>query len=246
MYQSELEARKDIVLYSHKLQAHGLVGGTDGNLSVRLWEDRVLITPSGLRKEDMTLDAPIVIDMEGNSIGTDRRPSTEHKIHLESYRQRSDLRSVIHAHPPKAIAFTLAEQPLDTCLLPEFLLNLGKVPIANYATPSTDDLPRSMSHLILESDTIMLARHGSLTAGKNLSDAFKRLESLEHSAEILIYTRILGGAKPFSADEINKLHGLREFYGINSKTVACTTPPSEQEQTKREESLSPITRRTRK
>lgn len=222
MYQSELEARKDIVYYSHKVQAHGLVAATDGNLSVRIDGDRVVITPSSLRKEDMFLEAPIVIDMNGNPIGTDRLPSTEHKVHLEAYRQRDDIRAVIHAHPPRAIAFTIAEEPLNTCILPEVVVNLGDVPIAPYATPSTQELPDSMRELIKNSDALMLARHGSVTVGKNLSDAFKKLEKLEHSAEILIYARMLGGAKPFPEQELDRLYGLRDFYGITSKTVACT------------------------
>ncbi len=225
MFQSEIEARKDIVRYSHKVQAHGLVAATDGNLSVRLSADRVLITPSSLRKEDMFLEAPIVIDMNGNPVDSDRRPSTEHKVHLEAYRQRGDIRAVIHAHPPRAIAFTIAEAPLDTCVLPEVVVNLGNVPVAPYATPSTEDLPASMRDLIRESDALMLARHGSVTVGSDLSEAFKKLEKLEHTAEILIYARLLGGAKSFPLEELNRLQGLRDFYGVKSKAVACARDP---------------------
>ena len=226
VYQSEIEARKDIVFYSHKAQKHGFVAATDGNLSVRIADDRILITPSGLRKEDMFLEAPIVIDMEGHPIATDRRPSTEHKAHLEAYRQRDDIRAVIHAHPPKAVAFTIAEAPLDTCILPEVVVTLGNVPVAPYATPSTEELPNSMQNLIRESDALMLARHGSLTVGVSLSDAFKKLEKLEHTAEILIYARILGGAKPFSNDELRRLYDLREFYGVKTKALSCASPAS--------------------
>lgn len=223
MYPTELEARRQIVTYSHKTQAHGLVSATDGNLSVRIGEDRIVITPSSLRKEEMTIDDPIVIDMAGELVAGDRRPSTERKVHLEAYRRRPDIRAVIHAHPPKAIAFTIAEAPLDTCVLPEVVVTLGSVPIAPYATPSTEDLPASMSDLIARSDVVMLARHGSVTVGSDLSDAFKKLEKLEHNAEILIYSRILGGAKPFADSDIERLQGLRDFYGIRNTSIACAT-----------------------
>lgn len=222
MFPNELEARKQIVFYSKKVHAAGLVCATDGNLSVRLDEEHVLITPSSIRKEDMYIEAPIVIDLSGEPVGDTRRPSTEHKVHLEAYRQRPDVMAVIHAHPPKAIAFTIAEAPLDTCILPEVVVTLGAVPVAPYKAPSTDDLPASMRDLIRHSDALMLARHGSVTVGNTLSDAFKKLEKLEHNAEILIYTRILGGAKPFSSLQLEELQDLREFYGIKTQTVACS------------------------
>jgi L-fuculose-phosphate aldolase len=224
MFPNELQARKDIVYYSHKTHAAGLVTATDGNLSVRLDEQHVLITPSGLRKEDMYIDAPIVIDMEGNPVAGDRKPSTEYKVHIEAYNQRPDVKAVIHAHPPKAIAFTIAGAPLDTCMLPEVVVTMGDVPVAPYAAPSTDALPESMRDLIARSDALMLARHGSVTVGPSLSEAFKRLEKLEHNAEIMIYARMLGGAQPFSQNQLQELEELRGFYGINTQQIACAAP----------------------
>ena len=223
MFPGELEARRQIVYYSHKVHAGGYVSATDGNLSVRLDEEHVLITPSSLRKEDMTVDAPLVINLDGEPVADTRRPSTEHKVHLEAYRQRPDVQAVIHAHPPKAIAFTIANAPLDTCVLPEVVVTLGEVPVAPYAAPSTEALPESMRELIRGSDALMLARHGSVTVGGDLSDAFKKLEKLEHNAEILIWARILGGATPFSGEQLSELQGLRDFYGIRTRQVACAT-----------------------
>lgn len=227
MFHGELEARKAIVHYSHKVHAEGLVSATDGNLSVRLDENHVLITPSGLRKEEMFIEAPIVINMAGELVVGDRKPSTEYKVHLEAYKQRPDIGAVIHAHPPKAIAFTIAEAPLDTCMLPEVVVTMGNVPVAPYAAPSTEALPESMRELIRESDVLMLARHGSVTVGKSLSDAFKLLEKLEHNAQIMIYARILGGPKPFSENQLQELQGLRDFYGIRSQQVACAPTGAE-------------------
>lgn len=229
MFPGELEARKQITRYSHKVHAAGLVSATDGNLSIRLDENHILITPSSLRKEDMYDEAPIIIDMDGELVSGERRPSTERKVHLEAYRQRPDIRAVIHAHPPKAIAFTIANRPLETCTLPEVVVTLGDVPVAPYATPSTERLPQSMSDLIRHSDALMLARHGSVTVGKDLEDAFKKLEKLEHNAEILIYATILGGPTPFSPDELAELQGLRDFYGVKTHAVSCVRGHSDGE-----------------
>jgi L-fuculose-phosphate aldolase len=225
MDQAEYEARKDMVFFSHKLQKHGLVSATDGNLSIKLGEDRILITPSSLRKEDMTIDAPVIIDMQGNLVDGKKRPSTEFKVHTEVYAQREDIHAVIHAHPPKTIAFTVANVVPDTCILPEVVVKLGSVPVAPYATPSTDDLPSSMRMLIRSSDVVLLARHGSVTAGKDLNDAFIKVEKLEHNSEILMYTYILGGPKAFSSGDIEELQRLRDFYGVKNTTISCAVHP---------------------
>jgi len=221
MFPDEMEARKTMVHFSHKTQAHGFVSVTDGNLSIRLDEKHILITPSSFRKEDMTIEAPVIIDMEGNLVQGAKKPSTEYKVHLEAYRQRPDVKAVIHAHPPRTIAFSLTDSPFDTCILPEVVVVLGNVPIAPYAAPSTDALPESMRDLIKESDAVILARHGTVTVGATLEEAFNKLEKLEHNAEILIYSHILGGAKPFSASELVALNDLRSFYGVTTKAKTC-------------------------
>ena len=221
MFPTELEARNQIAHYSRKIHAQGLVSATDGNLSVRLDQNHVLITPSSIRKEDMTSEAPVIVGMDGELIRGDKRPSTEVKVHIEAYNRRPDVRAVIHAHPPKAVAFTIAGADLNTCVLPEVVITLGDVPVAPYAAPSTDELPASMSRLITDCDVVMLERHGSVTVGPTLNDAFKKLEKLEHNAAILIYARILGGVKPFSADQLDELQNLRSFYGIETKANPC-------------------------
>lgn len=215
-------ARQEIVKFSHKVQQYGYVSATDGNLSVRLDDNTVMITPSGLEKGEMTLEAPIIVDMDGNKIEGEGKPSSEGKMHLEVYRLRPDVNAVIHAHPPKCIAFTIAGQPVDTCLLPEVVVTLGAVPTSRYATPTTDEVPDSIREYIMKSDAVMLSRHGSLTVGKDLKSAFKILEKMEHSATIAIYARMLGGPVPFSSTELQKLYDLRKSWGVEQQPLDCT------------------------
>ncbi|TFG61113.1 MAG: class II aldolase/adducin family protein [Spirochaetales bacterium] len=215
------EARKEIMKWSHKVEQYGFVSATDGNLSVRLADDLVMITPSGLAKGEMTLEAPIIIDMEGKKVEGAGKPSSEQKLHLEVYRARADIRAVIHAHPPKCIAFTIAGIPIETCILPEVVVTIGSVPTSAYATPTTDEVPLSIRDYLKENDAVMLARHGSLTMGACLADAFKILEKMEHSATIAIYAQMLGGIKPFTPEELQKLYNLRPSWGIQKNPSPC-------------------------
>ncbi|SIQ14915.1 L-fuculose-phosphate aldolase [Alkalispirochaeta americana] len=219
MARTDDTAREEIVYYSKKVHASGLVCATDGNLSYRLDQDRFLITPSGVRKEDVSGEMLLVMNMEGAVLEGEGRPSTEYKLHREVYRQRPDVTAVIHAHPPKAVAFTIAGKRLNTGLLPECVVALGNVPLAPYALPGTEELPRSMAELICLSDVVLLARHGSVTVGSSLGEAFKKLEKLEHCAQIQLYAELLGGPQPFSTREISDLEGLRGHYGISNRTM---------------------------
>ena len=228
MTNSELNARAEMVKYSHLVHRERLVTATDGNLSIRLDDKRILITPSSLRKEDMTLEAPVVIDYGGEVISGDRRASSEKKIHLKVYQERDDVHAVIHAHPTYSIALTVAGAPLDTCLLPEIVVSLGAVPVAPYATPSTEDLPASIEPFVKRSDVIMLERHGSLTMGKDLGTAFKLLEKLEQAAQISYLAMAIGGPVQFPPEELERLRGLRDFYGIKTQQVACSLSPTGQ------------------
>ena len=214
--------REEIVYWSRKVQEYGYVSATDGNLSMRLDENRVIITPSGVPKGEVTLDAPIIMDMDGTMLEGDGKPSSEGKLHLEVYRLRPDVDAVIHAHPPKCIAFTVAGIPIDTCLLPEVVVTLGAIPTSRYATPTTDEVPESIRPHIAKSDAVMLARHGSLTVGKSLKDAFKILEKMEHCATIAMYAKILGGPVPFTEEELKKLYDLRPSWGVRTEPLSCT------------------------
>lgn len=215
------QARKEIVYWSRKVQEYGYVTATDGNLSLRLDEERILITPSGVPKGEVELDSPIIIDMDGNKVEGAGKPSSEGKLHLEVYKLRPDVQAVIHAHPPKCIAFTVAGIPIDTCLLPEVVVTLGAIPTSKYATPTTDEVPESIKPHIKKSNAVMLARHGSLTIGNNLKSAFRILEKMEHCATIALYAKMLGGPVPFTEQELNKLYDLRPTWGVKTEPPAC-------------------------
>jgi L-fuculose-phosphate aldolase len=221
-----LKAKEEIVYWSKKVQEYGFVSVTDGNLSVRLDGNRVMITPSGLPKGEMDLDSPIIIDMAGNKLEGKGKPSSEGKLHLEVFRSRPDIRAVIHAHPPKCIAFTVAGIPLDTCLLPEVVVTIGAVPTSRYATPTTEEVPESIRPHIGKSNAVMMARHGSLTMGSSLQEAFRLLEKMEHSAAISLYARMLGGPVPFSREELEKLYALRPVWGVKGNPPLCDPGPA--------------------
>ena len=222
MMESIWKAREEIAYWSKKVQEYGFVSVTDGNLSIRLDEERVLITPSGVPKGEVELESPIIIDMEGNKIEGEGRPSSEGKLHLEVYKVRPDVTAVIHAHPPKCIAFTVAGVPIDTCLLPEVVITMGAIPTSPYATPTTDEVPVSIRPHIVKSNAVMMARHGSLTVGKTLRDAFRLLEKMEHCATIALYAKMLGGPVPFSEGELEKLYALRDRGGNGIEPPLCT------------------------
>lgn len=196
----------------HRLWAGGYVAANDGNMSVRINRDEMLITPTGVSKGFMTRDMIIRITMEGRVVSPESkyRPSSEYKMHVQVYRERDDISSVIHAHPPYCTAFAVAGIPLDKFALSEAVLTLGAVPVATYGTPSTKELPASIKEYIKKGDAILLANHGALTAGIDLLTAWQRMETLEHTAKIMHLAMGLGNVNLLSIDQIKKLQEIKE------------------------------------
>jgi L-fuculose-phosphate aldolase len=189
--------------------------GTQGNFSWRINNKKILVTRSGINKADMCKDDIIAIDPSGNTLEDGAMPSSEIKLHLAVYRERPDARAVIHAHPPYAISLTLAGIQLNQPFLPESVLLLGSVPTANYARPSTDQVPESIKAYIQQTDILLLARHGSITIGKNLEEALHKLEVLENTARIVWLAKQVGNPQPLPADEIKEIQKLRKnVYGL--------------------------------
>jgi L-fuculose-phosphate aldolase len=206
---TEHELRREMVRVGRLMWERGYVAATDGNLSARLGANRVLVTASGLSKGFLSDDDLIVIGLDGEPVSAYRargkRPSSEISMHLEVYRQRPDVKAVVHAHPPLATAFSIAGVSLARCVIPEVVVTLGSIPTAEYATPGTAEVPVSIRQAICDYDAIILAHHGSLTVGSSLWEAYLRLEKVEHTAQITLAAQQLGQVQTLSPEAVEKL-----------------------------------------
>ena len=218
---SETQLRADIVEVGRRMYARGYTASNDGNISVRLDDGRLLMTPKSVCKGFMEPSMMCNTDLDGKKLAGERDPSSEMQMHLEVYRQRPDVQAVVHAHPPIATAFAVAGIPLDRAVLAEVVTTLGSVPIADYATPSTKELPQAVSKYIKAHDGMLLANHGALTVGADLYSAYFKMETIEHFAHISFIARMLGGERLLSKEEVLRLQGLRGMYGIASPAPIC-------------------------
>ena len=216
----EQTARLDLIRVCHLMYERSYVVSSDGNVSVRLDDGRILATPTMTCKGRMT-DALIAItDLSGKSLN-ERRASSELAMHLLIYRERPDIKAVCHAHPPHGTAFAVAGLAIDQPILSEVILTLGCVPLASYGTPSTDELTEAMQPLVKHHNALLMANHGAVAYGGDIWQAWDRLETLEHTAKIAILSRILGGSKNLPADAIEKLINVREAAGYLGESARC-------------------------
>jgi L-fuculose-phosphate aldolase len=199
----------------------GLVAGSDGNVSVRISKEHILATPTGASKGYLEADDLVVCDLAGKQVSGKRRLTTEIKIHLAVYAEREDACAVVHAHPPFATAFAVANQTLDEKLMPEAYIAVGKVALTPYGTPSTDELAEKIRPALKDHDAVLLANHGAMTWARDVVGAYHRMEALEQLAKITFITRQLGSARPLSAEEMAKLDAIREIYGAPESNVPC-------------------------
>src|SRR4051795_4048778 len=221
---SEQQLRADIVEVGRRLYARGYTASNDGNISVRLDDRRLLMTPTGVCKGFMDARMMCVTDLEGRKLEGERSPSSEIQMHLEVYRERPEIQAVVHAHPPVATAFAVAGIPLDRAVLAEVVTTLGSIPIAEYATPSTSELPDAVRKYIKAHDGMLLANHGALTVGGDLFSAYYKMETIEHFAKISLVARMLGGENLISREEVKRLQELRGTYGIKAPAPICLDP----------------------
>lgn len=190
-----MNLRNEIIKVCAKLESKGLIAASDGNVSCRAGADGILITPSGAPKGELRAEDLVKTSMTGNILEGAGRPSSEIRMHLLVYRRRPDVTAIVHAHPPLVTAFTLAGFPFNSKILPEVWLTIGRVPVAAYATPSTEEVPESIAPFVEKSNAILLQRHGALTFGSSVREAFMRMDKLEHAAKTLLYASILEGRK---------------------------------------------------
>ena len=190
---TEAQLRQDIVRICQMLHRKNYLAATDGNVSVRLGE-RVLVTPSGVHKGYMAAEQVITVDLKGKVLQGEGRPTSEIRMHLLAYELRPEVGAVVHAHLPYATACTLAGVSLLEPILPEVVITLGGIPTAPYATPGSAAVPEAIRDFIREFDAILLSRHGAMTVGRDVMDAYNKMEKLEHTARV-----VLGGAAPGTA-----------------------------------------------
>lgn len=217
----EKEIREQICEVGKRIWLKGWVAANAGNISMRLDDEFVIATPTGVSKGFMSPDMLIKVDLNGNVRSGYLKPSTEIKIHIEAYKRRDDVRAFVHAHPPVCTGYAVANIALDFKTLPEIIISLGRIPLAKYGTPSTTELSDSISELVLCHDAVLLANHGAITLGKDVIDAYYKMESVEHFAIISLTAHQLGGMKTISEPDVKKLEEVREKFGIRIGGSAC-------------------------
>lgn len=211
MKRDENKLKEQICEIGRRIYQNGFAASNDGNISAKISENEFLITPTGVSKGCMKPEMIIKVDANGILIEGQYEPSSEVKLHLAAYKERRDINSVVHAHTPYATAFAVAGIPLDKPLLPETVFMLGDVPIAEYATPGSTELAKSISRLLKNHDALLMANHGALTVGIDLENAYFKLETLEFYAKICYLTKMLGKQNELSKPEIDKLIEMRKM-----------------------------------
>ncbi len=202
---AERRARAEVIEIGRRLHARDLVGAAEGNLSVRLGPDRFLVTASGVSKGHLGPDDLVVVDGRGELVAGSRRASTELRMHLAAYAARPDVGAVLHAHPVTAVALTIAGVPPPSDLVPEAAVTLGPIAVAPFATPGTDEVPASLARFLPDHDVLLLERHGALTFGRTLAEAFDRMETLERVARVALAARLLGSCEPMPLAAVERV-----------------------------------------
>lgn len=219
MQMDVMELREQICDVCHKMWQLGWVAANDGNVSARLDDGNYLCTPTGMSKSFITPEKLLIVNGKGEVLEGKQglRPSSEMKMHLRCYEKRSDVWSVIHAHPPGATGFAVAHKAMDMYNMIEGVTVIGSVPLTPYGTPSTVEVPDAIEPYLEEHDVMLLENHGALAVGSDVITAFYRMESLELWAKITINAVILGGSHDISRENIQKLIDLRGFYRVTGR-----------------------------
>ena len=224
---NEWELKKLFVELGRRIWERNYVAANDGNMTIRLNDKEILTTPTGISKGFMTTDMIIKVDYDGKVISGNPkyRPSSEVLMHIDVYKERPDINAVVHAHPPFATSFAVAGIPLDKCVLPEAIIIIGAVPIAKYGLPSTDELPDNIRPHIKNNDVILLENHGALTLGTDLLSAYHRMETLEHTANIVTKSIQLGNLGVLPENERDRLMTLRDKFNLPGRLTTCDASP---------------------
>ena len=219
-------ATAELILAGKLMYEHRLVVGIDGNLSARLDDGSFLVTPAAHCKGLLAAEDLVRLDASGATLGS-ARVSTEFGMHRAIYEERPDVDAVLHAHPPFCTAHAAAGRALDQCILPEMIVSVGKVPVSEYATPSTPEVAAAVRPLACEHDAILLRNHGIVVCGKGVMATLHRLESIELWAQIQWLAAFLGGAQGLTREQVERLRSIRSVYGLTRPVPDCTPADSE-------------------
>ena len=219
---SEPELRRKLVEICHRMYRQGYIAAGDGNVSCKIDEERVLVTPTGFHKGFITEADLVVVDLEGKLLRGAHKPSSEFLMHALAYRERPDVRAVVHAHPPLTVGLALAGVTLAQCVLSETCLVLGPILTAPYSTPTTEEVPRVLQPFVRQANAIVMDRHGALTLGRDLDEAYNRLEAMEHASKITHAARTIGPITPLPPAEVDKLQELARALGIPRPPDPCS------------------------
>lgn len=203
----EKALREEICEIGRRMYARRMVAANDGNISVRLSEKEILCTPTGVSKGFMKPEQLCKTDLSGNvlEMAEGLGPSSEVKMHLRVYQKRPDIMAVVHAHPIFATSFAVMGRALESPIMPEVIVNFGKIPLAPYGTPSTSEIPDAIEPYLADYEAILLESHGALTWAKNLTAAYMKMESVEFYAELLYRTTQLGGPRELTEERLMRL-----------------------------------------
>lgn len=220
--QSEMDIKIEMCEIGKRVYNRGMVAANDGNFSVKLSENEFLCTPTGVSKGFMMPEYICKVDAEGNVIEANEgfKPSSEIKMHMRVYKEREDVKAVVHAHPMYATTFAVCGLPLTEPIMPEAVLSLGTVPLAKYGTPSTMEIPDAVSEYLPYYDAVLLENHGALSYADSLMGAYHKMESLEFYARLLYQAKMLGGPKELTDEQVKRLYGMRRQYGLTGRHPA--------------------------
>ncbi len=223
---NEYQIKKEICEIGKRIYDRGMVASNDGNISVKLNDNEFLCTPTGVSKGFMTPEYICKVDKNGKVIQANAgfKPSSEIKMHMRVYKERPDVKAVVHAHPMYATGFAIAGIPLTQPIMPEAVIALGCVPIAEYGTPSTEEIPDAVSKYLQSFDAVLLENHGALSFSDSLLNAYHKMESVEFYAKLLYISNQLGGPKELSDAQVQRLYEIRRQFGMTGKHPADLCP----------------------
>ncbi len=230
MLDTEFTVRKEMVEIGRRRYAKDLVAANDGNLSVLIDPDTILITSTGSCLGFLKPSELAIIDREGKVRSGTIQPTSEYRLHLEVYQRRDDVRAIVHGHPPLCTAFSVAGESMDQCVLPEVVFTLGAIPTTAYGTPTPEETPRIIREYIGRCDAMILDRHGTLTVGGSLTNAYYKLEKIEHTAKVILAAKMLGRVRILDKDQVKNLMKVRSDAGLSGNIIHCVccspSPPS--------------------